>query len=137
MRRQLLAGLLAPVLLVPACSSEPKPPRVYPVKGTVAFTDGQPVSKGLIEFKSLEEQAPTSVGNLGPDGSFTLATLANSRKYPGAREGPHQVIVHLPINPDQTGGGTVTLPEQLTVEPREKEGNQFTIKIERPTPAPR
>jgi len=124
---------LGTVLLLPACGSEPKPPRVYPVKGTVLFTDGQPVTRGTVEFRSTEEQAPTSLGNLGPDGSFSLYTLANSRRYAGALEGPHKVTVVLPINPDQSGGGSVTLPELLTIEPKEKEGNQFTIKIERPT----
>jgi hypothetical protein len=125
----MVPGLL---LLLPACSSQAKPPKVYLVKGKVELADGQPLTRGLVEFRPLEEEAPASAGEIGPDGSFSLITLVNNRKYPGASVGPHKVTVIVPPNPDQSGGGPIPLPDLLSVEPNNN--NLFTLRIERLAP---
>lgn len=47
------AGAIAFLVLVGGCNSEPPPPQVYPVKGTVNL-NGKPMAEGQIAFVNTE-----------------------------------------------------------------------------------
>ncbi|SIO60750.1 hypothetical protein SAMN05444166_6509 [Singulisphaera sp. GP187] len=73
-----LAGL--PVVLVlglTGCGGqtsaiEPEP--LYVTKGKVELADGSPLSSGKIEFLPLKARVAETIGEIGPDGGFTLKT---------------------------------------------------------------
>jgi hypothetical protein len=84
--RTLAAGVLCASFLT-GCGSDR--PDVYPVSGTVVFSDGKPVKLGTVEFLHPEFKT-TAVGTIQEDGSFMLGTFASDD---GACAGEHQVIV--------------------------------------------
>jgi hypothetical protein len=85
-------GLL---LSVAACQRNE---RLEPVAGTVVFSDGQPVSGGVVEFDPLETGGRPARGAIGPDGAFTLKSGAMT----GARAGRYRVaVVHVLV---ESGG---------------------------------
>lgn len=82
-------GLLLPVA---ACQ---RSERLEPVVGTVVFSDGQPVSGGVVEFDPLETGGRPARGAIGPAGAFTLTSGAKT----GARAGRYRVaVVHVLVD---------------------------------------
>ena len=70
---------------------KPTPPKVYPVKGKVLLANGAPVSGGIITFHPKTTIGAEAWGEIGPDGSFQLTTLA---KNDGALPGSYTVSVN-------------------------------------------
>lgn len=66
----LSALLLAPWTLA-GCGSNVK---TVPVSGKVKYTDGTPVTKGVIVFQNSSQPSIEARGVIQPDGSFTLTT---------------------------------------------------------------
>lgn len=64
-------------------------PRMYPARGRVMFTDGDPVKLGTVELLS-DEHGTTATGKIEQDGTFVLGTLTDSD---GAAAGGHRAIV--------------------------------------------
>jgi hypothetical protein len=58
-----------------------------PVRGTVTFK-GKPVPSGTVTF--IPDSGPHATGELGPDGSYTVATY---RSGDGAVPGSYKVVV--------------------------------------------
>ncbi len=70
--------LLLVFLTVFGCSKE----KTWPVTGKVVFTDGSPVTSGVIEF-SPKEEGKTARGKIGSDGRFNLETAESEGALPG------------------------------------------------------
>lgn len=87
-----LRGLLPFVLLLIAtlgCSNGN--PKTYRVRGEVRFPDGMPLTKGTIEFESLDQETLlTARSEIAEDGTFKLGTFEVAD---GAVEGRHRVVV--------------------------------------------
>jgi hypothetical protein len=111
------------------CSSGPAPPKTYPVSGQVITKEGQPLAGGVVEFHSTSEPALTTLGDIEPDGKFTLRTLFQGQNLPGAVQGGYEVTVFFPMDGDRRGTASVRLPQPYTVEAKE---NHFKIEVERP-----
>ena len=60
---------------------------VYPVKGKVLLSNGQPLTSGRVVFLPLGELMVESSGTIGPDGSFTLSTARRARVPPRESSG--------------------------------------------------
>jgi hypothetical protein len=125
-----LAVLLV-VASLGACDRPPPPPKTFPVRGTIAFTDGGAPSAGTIEFRSVADSL-AALGQVQADGSFSLSTLAGAAKLDGAVEGQHRVtFVPAPAKGEmQSTALPVSLAEPIAV--RSDAENNFKIKIDRP-----
>lgn len=110
--------------------SEEELPPTYQATGTVLAADGPPVPGGMIEFRSTEGKPVSAIGQIQPDGSFSLSTLVASTKVPGAVAGRHQVIV-MPSPPDT--GDIQAIPQPVIVptlcEVKPDGANQFTVRL--------
>ena len=101
MERKNWKGLLLPAALVGmtllGCGSKPlEGPPTVPVNGKVVFTKNgslEPIvdRQGAIEFESVEQPGVKAVGDIQPDGSFTVSTLVQGGAKPGAVTGQHRV----------------------------------------------
>lgn len=105
------------------------PPKTYVVHGMVVFPDGQPLTRGTVEFEALNQTKPiTASGEIAKDGSFQLGTFAMSD---GAIAGEHRVAV---ISDYEIGTG-VERPGELPppqLDPKYRSfktsGLKFTVK---------
>jgi hypothetical protein len=130
-----VARLALFALSVTGCSAPPAVPKTYPVKGRVVYDSGQPVTAGLIEFRSESDASLTCRSAIEIDGSFTLRTLTESNQsLDGAVAGAHTVIVTpAPDDPArQSNVESITLPDKVIV--KEQDNNFPDIKIRRPRP---
>lgn len=94
-------------LVSAGCNSEQT---IFPVTGTVKFSDGIPLTSGKIEFETQEvHPAVTAIGTIQPDGSFTLTTYD---KHDGALLGKHKIAV-IPFDGMSPTGRKVERPELL------------------------
>jgi hypothetical protein len=126
----LTAALAAQLVVGGGCGGpDTGVPKTYPAKGKVVFPDGQPLTGGMVEFRSAADASLTTTGEIRPDGTFSLSTLVGTKKVPGAVAGEHRVTVLPPQGPDQAAQ-PVTLPKPYTVRPGDD--NDFTITIEKP-----
>ncbi len=75
------------LLVSPGCGDGS--PRMYPARGKVVFSDGDPVRLGTVELLS-DEHGTTATGKIEEDGTFVLGTLTDSD---GASAGSHRAIV--------------------------------------------
>jgi hypothetical protein len=69
---------------------------IYPVHGTVVFSDGSPATElagGLIVFKSLAGKPGNANGSIQGDATFRMSTKGG---HDGAYLGKHQAIVTPP-----------------------------------------
>ena len=99
--------LLLAVAVVAGCKAEPPkevPPETVPVQGKVIDRNGQPLVRGMVEFRAVEGKPWTTMGLTGNDGTFTLETLVNGKRLEGAVVGEHRVTVTPPFSdaPDQS-----------------------------------
>jgi len=93
MRRLILLGLMAAWLF--GCSAG----KTAPVNGQVKFKGGGDVSvlAGYAVAFELEGAKTSGVGEIKPDGSFTISTFGTDD---GAVPGKHRVSISPPLSPD-------------------------------------
>ncbi|MFM7056126.1 MAG: carboxypeptidase regulatory-like domain-containing protein [Planctomycetota bacterium] len=84
---RLLIPLLAGLFVSAGCGESG--PRMYPARGRVVFSDGDPVRLGTVELLS-DEHGTTATGKIEEDGTFVLGTLTDAD---GAAAGSHRAIV--------------------------------------------
>ena len=90
------------------CGNEQPVFPVYPVKGTVKYTDGKPLTDGWIEFTS---QAPETKGRnsnskIDKDGNFEMESFGRGK---GAYAGPVTAVISEPASEfDPATGGVKT-----------------------------
>jgi hypothetical protein len=83
------AGVVAAGLLLLAAGG--CGPRLYPVRGSVTYPDGRPVTEGLVVFESDgPAKAVTARGDIHPDGRYELSTF---RPGDGVPPGTYHVLV--------------------------------------------
>ena len=133
MLRVLLAGLF---LFAAGCAGGGVVlPRTYPVKGTVVFKGGKPMTAGTVQFNSADDPLLRVMGTIGPDGTFTLTTVKDNAKADGAPAGEYRVLVIPPMVSDardkvpagHKGVAPIDLPKRYRIEERDN-----TISIELP-----
>lgn len=119
-------GLILSLVIAAGCGG---PPKTYLVHGTVVFPDGQPLTRGTVEFEALGQTKPiTASGEIAKDGTFQLGTFAAND---GAIAGEHRVAV---ISDYQIGTGVERPGElpPLQLDPKfasfKTSGLKFTIK---------
>lgn len=120
-----MSAIAALIVLVAGCGRTDGP-KTYPVTGQVVFKQGQPLRGGMLQFQSLDFPNVTTVGEIKPDGSFSLYTVAGTTKLPGAVPGKHQVTVILPPN-KRNENIPVRLSQQVVV--KADDTNAITIKL--------
>jgi hypothetical protein len=104
-KRKLRVVALGVVLLMgialPGCGNKPlEGPPTVPVKGKVVFTKNgtlEPIvdRQGAVEFESVDQPGVKALGDIQPDGSFTVSTLVTGGAKPGAVPGQHRVRLYL------------------------------------------
>ncbi|HEY8505119.1 MAG TPA: hypothetical protein VIL46_11095 [Gemmataceae bacterium] len=134
------AWLALAALLAAGCGPAEELPPTYVVKGKVVFKNGKPMQGGVITFVSVTDPELRGYGQIGPDGTFTLNTIAHTSKgrghnLAGAVEGEFEVTIR-PGGGD--GGGELMLVsggasafklrKRYKVEP--KELNEITVVVE-------
>ncbi len=117
MRIFLGGWMVLAALLVGCGGGDPQLPALHPVTGVVT-RGATPIKDALVRLESqpantlLTITAPTDA-----EGKFALSTFnakANDRQ-PGVPEGTYRVMVTLPMNPDQSGGGAYERPAPFVV----------------------
>ncbi len=123
----LLAGLIG-------CGADaPVGPKTYKVTGKVIQYNGSPLTGGLVEFQSKSNADLTTNSVIGDDGSFTLQTMTNKQRYPGAADGVYKVSVIPPLVNDgsvQPTSDVIQVKEEFTVKP--SDDNYFEVKLPKP-----
>lgn len=85
---KLLGSLILIVSVASGCGGQPT---AYLVHGTVIFPDGQPLTRGTVEFEAIGREKPiTASGEIASDGTFQLGTF---QPKDGAIAGEHRVAV--------------------------------------------
>ena len=74
------------------------PPPTHKTEGVVMQKNGKPVAGGSVEFRHAAKPEFVSLGEVGPDGRFTLRTMGGSQDTSGAQEGEHDVTYTPPLN---------------------------------------
>jgi hypothetical protein len=127
-------GLEAMVLAVGVCvagcqgGNERPEPKTYPVRGKVVYKDGTPVTPGRVEVQTTEDVYHTTIGLLESNGSFSLYTLSNNKRYEGAQAGTHQAFVTVV---DPRSNEEIRVPAgKCTVQP--SNDNDITLRIDKP-----
>ncbi|MBN9119563.1 MAG: hypothetical protein J0I06_10465 [Planctomycetes bacterium] len=95
-------------------------PPTYPVSGEV-FRGGKPAAGGTVQFVHQTEPDVRAVGEIGPDGKFSLFTMAGAEKRTGAVAGEYKAVLVFTANDPPFHPKTV-----FRVEPRE---NAFKIEL--------
>lgn len=106
----------------------PNPPTL-PARGAVLGADGKPLTGGTVELRASTPNAPTVIGEIQADGTFTLATVFDGRRVEGAPEGEYRATVFPPMGRDQS-----VRPIRLTATLTVKAGaaNVFDLKLDKP-----
>jgi len=121
-------AILPVTMLATGCSPQPTEPRpeTYKVEGKVVRKNGQAYTEGgVIEFVHDTTKGVRSLGQINPDGTFSLHSVTAQHRVEGATAGPHTVTVSPPA-PDQNVR-TLVLTKKYTVAPGE---NKLTIELE-------
>jgi len=114
-------------LLAGCGSSSGNLPPLAPVSGKVTL-DGNPLPRGTVTFipdESKGTKGPTAVGQIGPDGQFTLRTAQNA----GAVLGHHKVRIRArqeAKSPQEEGKEPSLIP--LKYENENTSGLSFEVK---------
>lgn len=101
------------------------PPKTFPVSGKVMHKGGGPVREGVVEFRSSTNPLLLTRGKIQSDGTFTLETTRDGKRYPGALAGSHEVTI-IPAQERDQSNTPVTLVKPFTVEEKE---NHFEIVV--------
>jgi hypothetical protein len=98
-------------------------PRLHPVRGTVTYDDGKPVTEGLVVFES-SDQEPASMarGEIRADGSYELGTY---RPGDGAKAGKYRVLVAPKSDPN-----AVDKPKPPPFDPRFADFSTSGLEVE-------
>lgn len=87
-----LLGFLLALFLFAGCGA----PKVVPVSGRVTL-DGKPLPQASVEFlpviEGVKVVAPGSVGETGPDGTYSLFVIGTGER--GAVVGHHPVAIYV------------------------------------------
>jgi hypothetical protein len=122
-------SVLCLALAVVGCAGKPQPEQLttHAVSGIVLGRGGKPIAGGAIQFHGVEDPNLASIGEISPEGKFTLRTnLADGTKLPGAAAGIYRVTVFPPADAPQTAA--VHSPQTTyRVEARD---NQLTIQLD-------
>jgi hypothetical protein len=130
--RLLLVGAL---LGLGGCASEKPPlPKTHVARGKVLHKNGQPMTSGGIEFRSVNDpSAPTTTGQIQPDGTFILQSLFDRDTAAGAVPGEYRVTIIPALVGDQTKQAPlhpIVLPDTYTIKP--DTDNEFSITVPDP-----
>jgi hypothetical protein len=117
---------LSAVLL--GCQRSTPPPVTHPVQGKVLL-DGQLLTEGAVEFQALAEPSWTTLGDINTDGVFTLSTLHEGKRVPGAIAGEYRVTVLFASRDAKQKRSPLTLAKTYTVKAGD---NAFTIEAATP-----
>lgn len=113
-------AILAILLTLSSCSSEPVDPTIANVSGVVTL-GGRPIENATIMFQSDNSNRP-SVATTDANGVYTLYYSAS---IPGAKIGDHKVTIR--TSTDKEDGAST--PELVPKKYFTKEG-QLTAKVE-------
>lgn len=91
MRRAISMGLM--IVAMAGCNSEAKGPPLSPAKGVAKGIGGIPMTGGTLEFTPAEGTAGSAVADIQPDGTFTIYTIVEGQRRPGAMVGNYVVTV--------------------------------------------
>ena len=118
------------------CGSKEPFCKTHGVRGRVLTADGQPLTAGLIEFRSTTDSMLSTFSTLQEDGAFELVTSNGRERLPGAVAGSYQVTI-LPSKRDTANATTgpeqrsdeppIVLPQTYEVLPTDD--NHFTIQL--------
>jgi len=125
-------GFLAAALLLGCGDSGPTPPKTYPVKGRVVYTDGTPMSGGSVAFTLDRDPDLSAIGDIGPNGEFALRTIVGNKRLTGSVAGTFEVTIKPPSGPEKSVNPGETLAEPVEVKP----GQQIDLKLVYPSPKP-
>ena len=120
------------VVLAAAGCGGPEGPATHPAGGRVVYAGGAPMPGGMVQFLP-QGGGDSTLGAVGKDGAFTLFTLADGKKFPGAVAGNYRVTVLPPLGSGSAGQAAprpMTLSGMYTVRP--EGGNDFTLVLPRP-----
>lgn len=124
------ALLLALVLFAGCGAPAPPPPPTYPVHGVVKHRDGKPFAHVSVYFRPVLDSGSPATAETDAEGRFLLHTFHGNAQLPGAREGAYRVMVLARMDPNQAGGGSVTLPAPVTI--KASEDNELTLTVDWP-----
>jgi hypothetical protein len=125
-----LPAALLPFFFAAGCQPADMP-ATFPVSGSVAYVDGQPMKGGTIQLAPTgNDPSLLLTGTIDDNGQFTLFTLKGKRKVPGAVEGQYEVTILPQQGDDHQSVPPVTLPEACTIKPGESTLPAF--KVPRP-----
>lgn len=130
--------VLTSCLTMSACSGKKTVdlPKTFAVKGKVVYQEGgRPMGEGTLQLEPLDIPAgPIAlVGTIQADGSFTLHTINENAKLPGAPEGSYRIRVIPSMGADQQDN-SVVLHGPYKVEPHDN--NTFNLTIPGKAPSP-
>lgn len=140
MRTFRIPATVVAMILAAGCGSDA--PTLAPAGGTVLF-NGEPLTEANVVFIP-EEGGPSSVGQTGDDGRFTLSTGGQ----PGVVVGKHQVAVQAVEEAKLSEAGEVEgavrsrIPEkysnplasELSAEVKQDGENNFSFELTGPAP---
>lgn len=133
-------GLLLMALLFGAAGcGNSSLPKTYPVSGSVVYQGGQPMKGGFIQFNSVADPLLRVMGDIQPDGSYSLRTVKENDQATGAPRGEYQVVV-TPPRPAHAPGDVVSaqknVPPITLSQTYQIDGQEIALKIELPEPPP-
>lgn len=116
------------VFCLVGCQSGTSLPPTYPVTGKVAWKGGDPLVEGGILLTSVADPNIVASGNV-VKGEFSVFTLLDNRRVPGAIAGEHMIRISLPQGADQAAPPRLRL--SITKTAVESKENTLTIEIEK------
>jgi hypothetical protein len=125
MRNILVVAAVAALLC--GCGNMPSPnlPPVHKVSGQVVSAAGQPVSGGTIQLQSTSSQH-TAIGDVQPDGNFTMRTMVDGVRLDGVVAGAQRATYFPQMTEDQSAAVPVDLKEPIEIRPQD---NEIVIKL--------
>ena len=121
--RLITLGAVAALATLSAVGCKPgsKMPSLNPVKGRI-MKGSTPVHQAVVRLTSDEaDPAFAHVGTTDPEGNVIVSTIEakTNLKQPGVPAGTYKVVILLPMDREQRGGGEIILPDPFIVKPGE------------------